>query len=326
MSNLKEKTLGLLGFLLAMSLTTFSAQAQENTVEDAEVQIQEADEGDDTEEVVVTGSRLRKNAFTSISPLQVISTEASREVGLIDPASILQESTQSAGQQIDLTFQGFVLDNGPGASTAALRGLGAGRTLILINGRRVAPSGVEGAPSAPDLNLIPSGLVQRFDILSDGASSVYGSDAVAGVINVLLKKDFDGLELELNTSIPEQSNGIENTFTASYGKNFDRGFFGVGLEYEQSDEVTFADREWLDECDQHLEIDQAGNRRNVGFDDQFFNGQGPSPCKRSGLAGRFIVGPGLAFGGFGSIYYTPGQGNACVLVSYLMVSILLKAI
>ena len=309
MSNLKEKTLGLLGFLLAMSLSTFSAQAQEDVVEEAQVEIQEADE-DETEEIVVTGSRLRKNAFTSISPLQVISTEASREVGLIDPASILQESTQSAGQQIDLTFQGFVLDNGPGASTASLRGLGASRTLILVNGRRVAPSGVEGAPSAPDLNLIPSALVQRYDILSDGASSVYGSDAVAGVINVIMKKDFDGLELELNTSIPEQSNGIEHTISASYGKNYDRGFFGVGIEYETTDEVTFGDRDSLDECDKHLEIDQAGTIRDVGFDDQFFNGQGPSNCKRSGLAGRFIVGPGLAFGGFGSIYYTPGQGNA----------------
>ncbi|NNC97403.1 MAG: TonB-dependent receptor [Gammaproteobacteria bacterium] len=309
MSNLKEKSLALIAFLLAFSMASVPAFAQEDAVEDAEVQVED-DVDDDTEEVVVTGSRLRKTSFTSISPLQVLDTEATREVGLIDASDILQESTSATGQQIDLTFQGFVLDNGPGSSTASLRGLGAARTLILINGRRVAPSGVEGAPSAPDLNLIPGGLVQRYEFLLDGASSVYGSDAVAGVVNVIMKKDFDGLELELIGNIPEQSNGEDYTISATYGKNYDRGFFGIGAEYYKSTEVTLADREWTDECNKHYEIDQAGNIRTVGFDDQVFNGQGPSPCKRQGLAGRFQVGAGLPFGGFGSIYYTPGQGNA----------------
>ena len=94
------------------------------------------------EEVVVTGSRLRRDTFSSVSPLQIITTELSKEAGVIDPAEILQGSTASTGQQIDLTFQGFVLDNGPAASTVNLRGLGASRNLILINGRRVSPSGV----------------------------------------------------------------------------------------------------------------------------------------------------------------------------------------
>ena len=101
------------------------------------------------EEVVITGSRLRRDTFSSVSPLQIITTELSKEAGIIDPAEILQGSTASTGQQIDLTFQGFVLDNGPAASTVNLRGLGASRNLILINGRRVSPSGVEGAPAAP---------------------------------------------------------------------------------------------------------------------------------------------------------------------------------
>src|SRR5690606_8255288 len=98
------------------------------------------------EEVVVTGSRLRRDTYTSVAPLQVITGEVSREVGLIDASDILQESTASSGQQIDMTFTGFVLDNGPGATTVDLRGLGANRTLVLINGRRVSPAGVEGAP------------------------------------------------------------------------------------------------------------------------------------------------------------------------------------
>lgn len=104
--------------------------------------------GDGIEEVVVTGSRLKRDTYSSVSPLQVIDTKLTREVGLFEAGSILQASTASSGQQIDLTFSGFVLDNGPGASTVDLRGLGAERTLVLVNGRRLAPDGVEGAPTS----------------------------------------------------------------------------------------------------------------------------------------------------------------------------------
>lgn len=145
--------------------------------------------------ITVTGSRLVRDTYSSISPLQVLSTENQQAVGAFDPAQILQRSEAAAGQQIDATFQGFVLDNGPGSQTINLRGLGADRTLVLVNGRRMSPAGVEGAPTNPSINLIPASLVDRYDILTDGASSVYGSDAVAGVVNVILRKDFDGLEL-----------------------------------------------------------------------------------------------------------------------------------
>jgi iron complex outermembrane receptor protein len=153
------------------------------------------DEVEVTEEITVTGSRLKRDTYSSISPLQIITAEVSREVGLIDAADILQDSTASSGQQIDLTFQGFVLNNGPGSSTVSLRGLGEARTLVLMNGRRLAPAGVEGAPFAANLNQIPASMVQQYDILLDGASSVYGSDAIAGVANVIMRKDFDGLEI-----------------------------------------------------------------------------------------------------------------------------------
>ena len=83
------------------------------------------------ETIVVTGSRVRRDTFNSISPLQVLDTEISRDVGNFDAAQILQQSESAAGQQIDATFQGFVLDNGPGSQTLNLRGLGADRTLLL---------------------------------------------------------------------------------------------------------------------------------------------------------------------------------------------------
>jgi iron complex outermembrane receptor protein len=259
------------------------------------------------DEVVVTGSRLKRDTFTSISPLQVISGQVSREIGLIDPSSILQESTAASGVQIDLTFQGFVLDNGPGATQIDLRGLGAERTLLLINGRRVAPAGVEGAPATPDTQLIPGSLVQQYEVLLDGASSVYGSDALAGVVNVILKKDFDGLELEAFSNIPagDDSAGMQNRLAASWGYNGDRGFIGIGAEYRDQEVMTLDDRPWTRGCDTHYEIDDDGNFRTLGIDLEYEQNMRPSDCKASGLVGRMFEG----FAGYGSIYWTPGSSN-----------------
>lgn len=259
------------------------------------------------DEVVVTGSRLKRDTYSSISPLQVITGQVSREIGLIDPGTILQESTMASGVQVDLTFQGFVLDNGPGATTIDLRGLGAGRTLLLINGRRVAPAGVEGAPVSPDTTLLPGSLVQQYDVLLDGASSVYGSDAVSGVVNVILRKDFDGLELEAFSSVPAagDSAGLQNRIAASWGKNFDRGFIGVGAEYRDWQAITLDDREWTRGCDTHYEVTESGEIRTQDLYYNYNFGMRPSDCKASGLVGRFFeYGTGL-----GSVYYTPGSTN-----------------
>lgn len=157
--------------------------------------------------IVVTGSRIVRDTYSSISPLQVLTTENQQAVGAFDPAQILQRSVAAAGTQIDATFNGFVLDNGPGSQTVNLRGLDPSRTLLLVNGRRLSPSGVEGAPTSPSINLIPGTLVDRFDILTDGASSIYGSDAVAGVINVILRKDFNGLEIQGVGDVNPQGQG-----------------------------------------------------------------------------------------------------------------------
>ncbi|MDJ0760127.1 MAG: TonB-dependent receptor [Woeseiaceae bacterium] len=262
-----------------------------------------ADEEDATEEIVVTGSRLKRDTYSSISPLQIITGQISREVGLIDAADILQESSAAGGQQIDLTFQGFVLDNGPGATTIDLRGLGAARTLVLINGRRMAPAGVEGAPVAANLNQVPASLVQQYDLLLDGASSVYGSDAIAGVANVILRKDFDGFEAEIFSRVPEYSNGVDHTLSASWGRNFDRGFVGIGVEYTESERVRLADRPWTEGCNKNAEIDENGNIRTA---DVFYSqvyGMDWDECRLGLLAGRVSV-PDV-----GSIYHTPGFTN-----------------
>jgi len=199
MNNLDFKKLLLGTSLLVGFAAAAPAFAQDApTVEDVAEEVittPAAVEEDDRDEVVVTGSRIKRDTFSSLSPLQVIDFDEKRDLGIIDAVTILQTTESAAGQQIDSTFSGFVLDNGPGSETIDLRGLGANRTLVLINSRRIAPAGVEGAPSTPSINLIPSSLVDSIDVLLEGASSVYGSDAVAGVVNVLLKKDFEGLDV-----------------------------------------------------------------------------------------------------------------------------------
>jgi len=261
--------------------------------------------------ITVTGSRIVRDTYSSISPLQVLSTENQQAVGAFDPAQILQRSESAAGQQIDATFQGFVLDNGPGSQTLNLRGLGADRTLLLLNGRRLAPSGVEGAPVNPSLNLIPSTLVDRYDLLLDGASSVYGSDAVAGVGNLILRKDFDGLELQANGNINPEGAGEDYVVSAAWGFNTDRAFFGIGAEYAVRDEVTVGDRDFLAGCDTNYEIDQNGNILTVDLADNAFV-QDRSPgvsvaedeCKIQGISGRAII----PFTNLGSVYF-PSNGN-----------------
>ncbi len=289
-------------------------QPEDEQAEEEEEQVDVATDGGGGTEagrITVTGSRIVRDTYSSISPLQVLSTENQQAVGAFDPAQILQRSEAASGTQIDATFQGFVLDNGPGSQTINLRGVGAGRTLVLVNGRRLAPAGVEGAPTNPSINLIPASLVDRFDILTDGASSVYGSDAVAGVVNVILRKDFDGLELQANGDINPQGAGEDYTVSAAWGFTTDRAVFGVGVEYQRRDEVKVRDRDFLNGCTTNLERSEAGDIFRLGLaDNAVVQDRTPgvsvseSECIISGISGR-IFNP---FTRFGSVYF-PGGGN-----------------
>ena len=262
--------------------------------------------------IVVTGSRIVRDTYSSISPLQVLTTENQQAVGAFDPAQILQRSTAAAGTQIDATFNGFVLDNGPGSQTINLRGLDASRTLLLVNGRRLSPSGVEGAPTSPSINLIPGTLVDRFDILTDGASSIYGSDAVAGVVNVILRKDFDGLEVQAVGDVNPQGQGEDYTISAAWGFNTDRAVFGIGAEYQVREEWKLRDRDFLRGCLTNLEEDANGNIYQLGISDNALVrsrsnnliGVSESECVVTNIGGRIFQ----PYTRFGSVYF-PANGN-----------------
>ncbi|MEO1040252.1 MAG: TonB-dependent receptor [Pseudomonadota bacterium] len=212
--------------------------------------------------IVVTGSRIRRDSFTSTSPLQVVDSATISEAGLIDVGEILRSTTVVQGVQLDQQFNSlFVSDAGPGGQAVGLRGLGPERTLNLVNGRRMAPAGVEGAPSFPDISLIPSSAIERVDILLDGASSVYGSDAVGGVINFILRDSFDGIQVEAQYNAPQESGGASSQINMVMGQSNDRGRFIFALEHTDVEELRGNDRDWM--CHN---ADDARAQPNTGWD------------------------------------------------------------
>lgn len=159
-----------------------------------------AAQGEVLEEVIVTGSRIRQPNLTSTSPIQVVTAEEIKQSGRKDITDLLNQLPQinsnSLGQDLGNRTSG--LTTAGGVSTADLRGLGPNRTLVLIDGRRLgvgSPNTAITAP-APDLDQIPSALVERVDVLTGGASAVYGSDAIAGVVNFIMKKNFEGVQVD----------------------------------------------------------------------------------------------------------------------------------
>ena len=229
-----------------------SAQAQES--EDAQEVVQTLDvsdveEADKADSIVVTGSRLRRSEFNSPDPISVIDPEIAKAQGLFSTAEMIQSSSVASGSnQITsaISTVSGVTNGGPGSETISLRGLGAERTLVLLNGRRAGPAGTRGGVSSFDLNVLPQSIIQSVEILKTGASSVYGSDAIAGVVNLITKKDTNGIELTAFSSVPEKSGGQQYRLGAAWGKTFDRGHFTIALDYFRRDELKGRDRSYLD--------------------------------------------------------------------------------
>jgi iron complex outermembrane receptor protein len=213
------------------------------------------------ERVVVTGSRIPRDEFTATAPIQVITAEASTLEGLVDTAEILQGSSIAQGStQFNNTFGNFVIEGGPGIASVSLRGLGAQRSLVLLNGQRPGPAGVRGQVGAFDLNVVPDSIISRVEILKDGASSIYGSDAVAGVVNIITRTSVDAPEFNIQYNATEQGGG--NTLQANGAIGFDLfgGAIMLAAEYEDRDPLKWGDRRNL-ACAQDLTYDATTGQR-----------------------------------------------------------------
>ena len=195
-------------FLIASLLTFSVAHAQEDeTEDDVEVEATELEDAPvipatPIEEVVVTGSRLQQLPGDQASQTIILDQDTIRSMGEVTLERILRQLPQNS----NATSERFGSDlnqasNLTGASTVNLRGLGSESTLILVDGKRIGYNGILGGVT--DISSIPLSMVERIEVVLDGASAIYGSDAVGGVVNVILRKDYEGVELSLNYDRPD---------------------------------------------------------------------------------------------------------------------------
>lgn len=252
--------------LVGMSGGIWSSAAIAQDTDGDPVVVEQAGDEDTAvqERVLVTGSRIRRDTFSSTSPLQIITSEVASESGLFDTTAILTSQPVFQGLQVgaDISAGGFVTDNGVGTSTVGLRGLGADRTLILINGRRLAPSGSGGAPSNPNIEFIPSSLISSVETITDGASAVYGSDAIAGAVNIILRDEFDGFRVDATLDQPQADGGQNQRYGVTWGTVGDRGSFLLAAEYNRRERIAINQRDFTlsDEgfnCNLDIETDPA---------------------------------------------------------------------
>ena len=200
-----------------------------------QVALTEADTG---ESIIVTGSRIARPDLNTASPIQVLGQQEFQLSGAVNVEEVLYDLPQ-----IVPSLTGASNNPGDGAATADLRGLGAARTLVLVNGRRWMSYDVT---QIVDLNTIPASLVKRADVLTGGRGAVYGSDAIAGVINFVLNDEFEGMQVDGGYRISQEGDGATFNVSATIGTNFANGKGNVTVygSYAQRDPIFQADRSY----------------------------------------------------------------------------------
>lgn len=187
------------------------------------------------EKVIVTGSHIKRIDVEGASPVQTITRKDLEKTGYNSVADVLRDTTANS-------FGSVREDSGSstaGNANVDLRGLGASRTLVLLNGQRLPSDAVDGAV---DLNLIPMAAVERIDVLKDGASATYGSDALGGVINIITRKDFVGSEISLAQTTPQQPGGKKQEISLVNGVEIGKANVVTVVQYRDNEKVYSRDR------------------------------------------------------------------------------------
>lgn len=196
-----------------------------------------ADPATEEESIVVTGSRIRSPEFSQPNPVQVLSAAAIQASGQTNLTEFLSDNPALLGsaRAIDNAGSNLPSAQAVGSNFLNLRNLGQDRTLVLVDGRRHV-AGFPGT-AAVDINTVPTDLVERVDVLTGGASAIYGADGVSGVVNFILKKNFDGLRLRGQTGISQRGDAGDRFAAATFGKNFadDRGNITLAYEFNETD-------------------------------------------------------------------------------------------
>jgi iron complex outermembrane recepter protein len=199
----------------------------------------------DLEEIVVTGTHIR-GATDSVSPSQVYTREQIDQSGAGSVAEFLRKLPQNFGDVSENTINGVagvsLSQNAVGGSGVDLRGLGSDATLVLVDGRRIAPGNYLG--NFADVSLIPLSAIERIEVIPDGTSAIYGSDAVGGVINFILRRDFDGAETRARYGTVNDGGHRELSAAQTVGRKWAGGSGLVSYEYSDSTPLSAADRSY----------------------------------------------------------------------------------
>ncbi len=206
---------------------------------------------EEIERIEVTGSHIKRSDMEGPSPVQVMSADEIRATGANDLIGALQK-LPIAGTGTFSTQANSSDDTANGGSSIALRGLGADKTLVLINGRRVAvsPFAKDIDTAFVDLNNIPMSAVKRVEILKDGASATYGSDAIAGVVNVIIRDDIDGMEFTGKYGGTEDGGGDETSMSLLWGESTDKSSHTVIVDYFKRKPIFYGNRDYSASADQ----------------------------------------------------------------------------
>ncbi|MCM0001005.1 MAG: TonB-dependent receptor [Erythrobacter sp.] len=193
--------------------------------------------------IVVTGTRIQRPEAATATPVVAITAENIVQSGVNNVTELLSQTPALFGSETNFDAAGSQARTGAaGVNLLNLRNLGSNRTLVLVNGRRHV-AGVSGE-AAVDTNTIPVSLIERVDVLTGGVSSVYGADGVSGVVNFIMKRDFEGLDIRAQNGISDFGDAESNFFSVTAGKNFadDRGNIALNYEFRKDGRVGFGDR------------------------------------------------------------------------------------
>ncbi|MEE2850416.1 MAG: TonB-dependent receptor [Pseudomonadota bacterium] len=240
--------------VLAGALAASSAFAQTADQPISTAPVADSQQAAELGEIVVTGSRIRRDATNAPTPLIQVSRDELLSTGQTTVIDYLSTIPALSNSVVPSDTTGSNLGDG-GLSLPNLRSLGSNRTLTLVDGRRHV--GSSGGSLSVDIDTIPRLLIQNIEIVTGGASSVYGADAVSGVLNFILRKDFEGLEIDANYGQINQDGEANQRVSALIGKNFFDNRLNVyaHAEYEKVDEVTSMDIDWIRRAPVRLGVD-----------------------------------------------------------------------
>ena len=243
-----------------------SAQQTDTQAQAGAKKTQDADTGKngqakELKAVTVSGSLLPRVEYQTTVPIQSVNIKADVSAGLFGTADMLQSTAVAAGAtQINNQFSGYIVGGGTGIQTIDLRGLGANRTLVLLDGQRPGPAGTRGQTGAGfDLNVVPSVILQRVEIVKDGSSSIYGSDAISGVVNLITKEKMDRPEFTTAITFPSKSGGKQVTASLGTGWNFESGNIVLAAQFQEQFPLQLGQRDYT-KCPQDLVWGKDGQR------------------------------------------------------------------